>query len=102
MLEISGLTVAYGKHVALRQAALRVAPGESVVMLGANGAGKTTLLKALAGLVPKDAASRVGFEGRDIARLAPHHIVEAGVALVPEGRGLFGDLSVRENLALGA
>jgi vanillin dehydrogenase len=102
MLEVSGLGVAYGKHVALRQAALRVAPGEIVVMLGANGAGKTTLLKALAGLVPKDVASRVGFEGRDIARLAPHQIVEAGVALVPEGRGLFGDLSVRENLALGA
>jgi vanillin dehydrogenase len=102
MLEVAGLSVSYGKHLALRQAALTVAPGEIVVILGANGAGKTTLLKALAGLVPKDAASRVGFQGRDIASLPSHHIVEAGLALVPEGRGLFGELTVRENLELGA
>jgi acyl-CoA reductase-like NAD-dependent aldehyde dehydrogenase/ABC-type branched-subunit amino acid transport system ATPase component len=102
MLEVAGLSVSYGKHLALRQAALTVAPGEIVVILGANGAGKTTLLKALAGLVPKDAASRVGFQRRDIASLPSHHIVEAGLALVPEGRGLFGELTVRENLELGA
>ena len=102
MLEVTGLSVSYGKHVALRQAALTVAPGEIVVMLGANGAGKTTLLKALAGLVPKNASSRIGFHGLDIAALAPHEIVEEGLALVPEGRGLFGELTVRENLELGA
>ena len=102
MLEVSGLSVAYGKHVALRKAALSVAEGEIVVMLGANGAGKTTLLKALAGLVAKDALARVCLHGLEISRLPSHEIVERGLALVPEGRGLFGELTVRENLELGA
>lgn len=102
MLEVGALSVSYGKHVALSKAALRVAPGEIVVILGANGAGKTTLLKSLAGLVGKEAGSRVSFHGADITSLPPHDIVEEGMALVPEGRGLFGELTVRENLELGA
>ena len=73
-------------------------PGEIVVMLGANGAGKSTLLKAIAGLVRPQAGARVTFDGRDLLALPPHEIVEAGVALVPEGRGIFAELTVRENL----
>lgn len=102
MLECRALAVAYGRHLALKKVDIRVAPGEIVVILGANGAGKTTLLKAIAGLVPVDAASQVLQDGKPVTRLAPHHIVEAGLALVPEGRGIFGDLSVKENLLLGA
>ncbi|MGF1629271.1 MAG: ABC transporter ATP-binding protein [Kiloniellaceae bacterium] len=102
MLEVGALSVSYGKHVALSGAALTVAPGEIVAILGANGAGKTTLLKSLAGLVRKEAGSQVHFDGTDISAMPPHRIVEAGLALVPEGRGLFGELSVRENLLLGA
>lgn len=102
MLEVSGLSVVYGQHRALDDAALRVARGEIVVMLGANGAGKSSLLKAVAGTVLAQPGRQVMLEGRDIAALPAHDIVEAGLALVPEGRGVFGDLTVEENLLLGA
>jgi branched-chain amino acid transport system ATP-binding protein len=102
MLECRGLAVSYGRHQALKGVDLHVAPGEIVVILGANGAGKTTLLKAIAGLVPAEAPSRVLLDGKPILNLPAHRIVEAGLALVPEGRGIFADLSVRENLLLGA
>jgi branched-chain amino acid transport system ATP-binding protein len=102
MLEVGSLSVSYGKHIALSRAALSVDRSEIVVILGANGAGKTTLLKSIAGTVAKEAGSHVRFKGRDITAMPPHRIVEQGLALVPEGRGLFGDLSVRENLELGA
>jgi branched-chain amino acid transport system ATP-binding protein len=102
MLEIDGLSVAYGKHAALAGVALTVARGEIVAMLGANGAGKSTLLKAVAGLVRPQPGARVHLAGRDLLALPPHLVVEAGVALVPEGRGIFGELTVRENLMLGA
>jgi branched-chain amino acid transport system ATP-binding protein len=106
MLEIAGLSVAYGKHAALTDVALKVEAGEIVAILGANGAGKTTLLKAIAGLVRPRAdgapAPQVRFNGRDLLTLEPYQIVEAGIALVPEGRGIFADLTVRENLELGA
>ena len=102
MLECRGLAVAYGRHQALQGVDLRVAAGEIVVILGANGAGKTTLLKAIAGLVPAAAGSQVRLDGVSISGQPPHRIVEAGLALVPEGRGVFADLSVRENLLLGA
>jgi branched-chain amino acid transport system ATP-binding protein len=102
MLEVRGLGASYGKHSALSHVDLDVNPGEIVVMLGANGAGKSTLLKAIAGLIRPLAGTRVSFQGRDLLALAPHEIVEAGVALVPEGRGIFAELTVRENLALGA
>ena len=83
-------------------AALNVAASEIVVILGANGAGKSTLLKAVAGLQPPGAGARVALDDRELVGLPPHRIVEAGLALVPEGRGIFGELTVRENLLLGA
>lgn len=102
MLEVSGLSVAYGKHRALADVELDIARGEIVVILGANGAGKTSLLKAIAGVVPALPGETRSFDGRDLTGLSPRQIVEAGLALVPEGRGIFGDLTVRENLDLGA
>ncbi len=101
MLDVAGLTVSYGRHRALEGASLKVAKGEICVILGANGAGKSTLLKAIAGMVRADAGD-VTMNGRAIGRLKPHRIVEEGIALVPEGRGIFGDLTVAENLQLGA
>ena len=102
MLECRDLAVSYGRHRALENVAIRTAPGEIVVILGANGAGKSTLLKAIAGLVPMAPGSQITLDGKSIAGMAPHRIVEEGLALVPEGRGIFGDLSVQENLLLGA
>jgi ABC-type branched-subunit amino acid transport system ATPase component len=102
MLEVSNLSVAYGKHLALSNVALNVARGEIVVVLGANGAGKSTLLKAVAGVVAPKPGASIRLAGLDLLRLSAHEIVEAGIALVPEGRGIFHDLSVRENLLLGA
>ena len=102
MLEVAGLSVQYGKHRALDDASLNVATSEIVVILGANGAGKSTLLKAVAGLQPPGAGARVALDDRELVGLPAHQIVEAGLALVPEGRGIFGELTVRENLLLGA
>ncbi|MBV6488230.1 MAG: aldehyde dehydrogenase family protein [Pseudorhodoplanes sp.] len=102
MLEIERLSVAYGKHRALSDVALSIGRGEIVTILGANGAGKTTLLKALAGLVQPLPMARRTLDGRDLGDLSLREIVEAGLALVPEGRGIFGELTVRENLAMGA
>jgi branched-chain amino acid transport system ATP-binding protein len=99
---VRGLAASYGKHSALAHVDLDVSPGEIVVMLGANGAGKSTLLKAIAGLIRPLAGTRISFEGRDLLALPAHEIVEAGIALVPEGRGIFAELTVRENLELGA
>ena len=102
MLEVSNLTVAYGLHRALEQVELQIGQSEIVVILGANGAGKSSLLKAIAGIVPALPGKRIVLSGHDLSALPPHRIVEAGLALVPEGRGIFGDLTVRENLRLGA
>ncbi|MBS0123791.1 ABC transporter ATP-binding protein [Thetidibacter halocola] len=102
MLEVSDLSVAYGQHPALNGASLRVKRGEIVVILGANGAGKSTLLKAISGICEGRVSGSVTLEGEELVGLPPHRIVEAGVALVPEGRGVFGDLTVMENLLLGA
>jgi branched-chain amino acid transport system ATP-binding protein len=102
MLEMSGVSAFYGKHRALDGVSLNVARGEIVVILGANGAGKTTLLNVIGGLVPAAPGARIAMAGRDLAGVAAHNIVEAGIALVPEGRGIFGELTVRENLLLGA
>lgn len=102
MLECQNLQVAYGHHQALKGVDLRVAPSEIVVMLGANGAGKTTLLNAVAGRLPIGEVSRIQLAGKPISGAPPHDIVEAGLALVPEGRGVFADLTVSENLQLGA
>jgi branched-chain amino acid transport system ATP-binding protein len=101
MIEISNISASYGKHRALNGVSLKVGRGELVVILGANGAGKTTLLKVIGGLVPA-ATGRIVMVGKDITGVPAHDIVEAGVALVPEGRGIFGEMTVRENLLLGA
>ena len=102
MLEVAGLSVSYGLHRAVGGVALDVGSDEIVVILGANGGGKTSLLKAIAGIVPSAPGLRLRLDGRDLAGLPAHAIVEAGIALVPEGRAVFAELSVRENLALGA
>jgi branched-chain amino acid transport system ATP-binding protein len=102
MLEVHGISAFYGKHRALDGVSLDVGRGEIVVILGANGAGKTTLLKVIAGLVPAAEGARMTMNGRQLAGTSVHHIVEAGLALVPEGRGIFGEMTVRENLLLGA
>jgi branched-chain amino acid transport system ATP-binding protein len=102
MLEVSDISVAYGQHRALADAALNVGSGEIVVILGANGAGKTSLMKAIAGIVSCLPGKSVRLSGRDLSNLPAHEIVEAGLASVPEGRGIFGELTVAENLLLGA
>ena len=102
MLEVHNLSVSYGKHRALHGASLRVGKGEIVVILGANGAGKSTLLKAVCGICEGHVTGEVLLENTDLVGEKPHRIVEAGIALVPEGRGVFGDLTVEENLTLGA
>lgn len=102
MLEVRNWRVAYGQHMALQGVNLEVASGEVVVILGTNGAGKSTMLKSVAGLVPAQPGSEAKFDNTAITNLTPQAIVDAGIALVPEGRGIFGELTVRENLQLGA
>jgi len=101
MLEVANVSAFYGKHRALDEVSLKVSRGETVAILGANGAGKTTLLKVIGGLVPAAAGARITFANRELTGAPAHAIVEAGIALVPEGRGIFGELTVRENLLLG-
>jgi len=102
MLEIRNLGVRYGRHIALDGVSATVEKGEICVILGANGAGKSSLLKAVAGMVPVAPGTAIVMNGRTITGMKPHRIVEEGIALVPEGRGIFGDLTVAENLQLGA
>ena len=101
MLEIRGLDVAYGDVPVLSGVGLHVGEGEIVALLGPNGAGKSTLLGCVAGLVRPRAGS-IAWEGRDLLTVAPHLMVEHGLAVVPEGRRLFGGMTVEENLELGA
>jgi branched-chain amino acid transport system ATP-binding protein len=102
MLEVRDVTVAYGKHVALRGVSLQVGVGETVLILGANGAGKTTLMGTVAGLRRPQPGGAVLFKERQIHGKRPGRIVEQGISLVPEGRRIFGELTVHENLRLGA
>ncbi|NQV56067.1 MAG: ABC transporter ATP-binding protein [Rhodospirillales bacterium] len=102
MLETENVSVFYGRHHALEKASIKVDRGEIVVMLGANGAGKSTFLRAIAGVTPAMEGSVVRMDGDDITHRPPYEIVEAGIALVPEDRGIFADLTVEENLFLGA
>ena len=99
MLSISGLNVSYGGIKALRDVSLDVHEGEIVALIGANGAGKTTLLRAISGMIPSESGS-IRLHGKDLRGTAAHKIVEAGVAHVPEGRGVFANLTVHENLVL--
>lgn len=100
MLEVQGIDVFYGAVQALRGVSLRVEQGEMVALLGANGAGKTTTLRAISGLARPRAGS-ILLDGRDISGLRPQAIVRLGVAHLPEGRELFSELTVVENLRLG-
>ena len=101
MLSVSGLEVAYGGIRAVKGIDLEVRERELVTLIGANGAGKTTTLKALAGLIAP-ARGRVEYNGRDVTGRPAHELVAMGLALVPEGRGVFARLTVEENLAMGA
>ena len=101
MLRVAGLESRYGRIPALKGIELRVEAGELVSLVGANGAGKTTLLRALSGVQPV-AAGRIEFRGEDVTRAAPAARVALGIVQVPEGRQVFGPLSVEDNLRLGA
>lgn len=100
MLEIRNLTVNYGVITALQGISLAVKQGAIVTLIGANGAGKTTTLRAISGLLKS--RGEILYEGRNITNLAPHQIVKLGLSHVPEGRMVFANLSVMENLMMGA
>jgi branched-chain amino acid transport system ATP-binding protein len=101
MLVLDSVNISYGAIKAVRDVSLKVGAGEVVSIIGANGAGKSTLLKGIAGLEPV-AGGRVSLDGVDITGLPPHKRLGVGVALSPEGRGVFPDQSVMDNLLLGA
>ena len=101
MLEVTGLHVAYGGIQAVRSITFHVNKGETVALIGANGAGKTSTLKAISRVLDA-VGGDVHFCGEKISRIAPHHVIRKGIALVPEGRGVFPRLSVVENLRMGA
>ena len=100
MLEIAGLVVRYGGITALRGVDLRVDQGEIVCLIGANGAGKSTLLGAASGLL-KPAAGKIIFQGREVTGVKAHKLARQGLILTPEGRRVFANLTVHENLILG-
>ena len=101
LLEVRGLQVHYGGIRAVKGIDLAVDQGELVCLIGANGAGKTTTLKAITGLV-RAAGGRILYEGEDIGHLRVHEVARRGLAMVPEGRGVFAQLTIDENLAMGA
>ncbi len=101
MLEVTGLRVAYGGIQAVRSITFHVNEGEMVALIGANGAGKTSTLKAIARVLDASGGD-VHFCSEKVTRVAPHDMIRKGIALVPEGRGVFPRLSVAENLAMGA
>ncbi len=101
MLELNNLTVKYGVITALHAISLTVNSGDIVTLIGANGAGKTTTLQTISGLL-KTQGGAVRYQGRDIANLPPHQIVQLGISHVPEGRMVFANLTVLENLRMGA
>ncbi len=101
MLEVKGLEVSYGAIKALRGISFSVEQGEIISLIGSNGAGKTTTLHSLSGIIKK-AAGSVTFNGQDISAMGADRIVRLGLVQVPEGRRVFANMSVRENLELGA
>jgi branched-chain amino acid transport system ATP-binding protein len=101
LLALQRLHVAYGGIRAVKGIDVAVEPGELVCLIGANGAGKTTTLRAITGLV-RAAEGRIVYDGDDITRRRVHEIARRGLAMVPEGRGVFAQLSIEENLAMGA
>ncbi len=100
MLKVENLSVSYGVIKALHEVSLQVEEGSIVTLIGANGAGKSTTLRAISGLIKSTGSIRYG--GEEFARMAPHRIVERGLCHVPEGRMVFANLTVRENLKMGA
>ncbi len=102
MLKVENLSLYYDKHMALDGVSIDVKEGETVAILGANGAGKSSLLKAISGMERFSACDHLSFDNCELASVAPYRRVDLGLALVPEGRGLFPDLSVEENILLGA
>ena len=100
-LELSSVSVKYGGIAACKGVSLKIERGEIVTLIGANGAGKSSVLKSVMQLVPH-ASGTIRVLGHDVKGMATHRVVELGAALVPEGRAIFGNLSVRENLMLGA
>ncbi len=100
-LEVQDLTVSYGPVKALRGISLSVKPGETVALIGSNGAGKTTVLRTISGLV-RATGGQCTFDGVDLSARKPHEVVRLGLSHVPERRGIFANLSVKENLLLGA
>ena len=101
LIEVRGIHAYYGASHILHGVDLRVRRGETIGLMGRNGMGKTTLLRTMLGLLPPGAGS-VHVRGRDMTRAAPHRIARAGIAYMPEGRGIFANLSVRENLVMAA
>ena len=101
LLEVHGLDARHGLLQAVREVSLDVEAGETLALVGANGAGKTTLLRTIAG-AHRPSGGRIVFDGRDVTRLSAHARVRLGIALVPEGRRLFPELSVEENLRISA
>jgi branched-chain amino acid transport system ATP-binding protein len=101
MLEVSDLSVSYGAIAALRGISLKVEKGAIVTLIGGNGAGKTTTLRTISGLL-RPASGKVTFFGEDITKVPPHRIVARGLGHVPEGRMIFSNLTVQENLSMGA
>ena len=101
LLEVKGLEVHYGGIRAVKGIDLEVAAGELVCLIGANGAGKTTTLKAICRLVPSS-ANQMRYSGEDISRAQVHQLPRKGLVMVPEGRGIFPQLTVEENLSMGA
>ena len=101
LLTIEKIDVYYGNLQALRGVSFSVDTGEIVALIGANGAGKSTILKTLSGVL-SPRSGRIAFRDKEIAGLPQHRIVRMGVSLVPEGRGIFGNMTVRENLEMGA
>ena len=101
LLQLKNLAVAYGGIQAVKGINLRVDPGELVCLIGANGAGKTTTLKGICGMLPIKAGS-IHYDGRNVTGRPPFELVRSGLAMVPEGRGVFGGLTIEENLAMGA
>src|SRR5215471_10004659 len=100
-LEIADVATAYDRADVLDGVTLTVEPGSITCLLGANGSGKTTLIRAILGLTPPR-AGRIRFDGRDIAGLATHQVIAAGIACIPEGRKVFPRFTVEENLRAGA
>lgn len=100
ILEVNGLSVSYGLINAVKDVSFEVNEGEIVALIGANGAGKTTVMRAINGLIPKKSGS-VRFDGRDITSVAGHKLNGLGLTQVPEGRRIFRELTVRDNLLLG-